>query len=150
MELPAKGRRTAKKVFEQLQREGYGGSYDAVRRYTKNWKEEHRLNKSAFVPLMFGKAKAFQFDWSEETVEIGGQPRKAIVAQVRLCYSRMPFCMAFPRQELAMAMEAHISAHNFFGGLCDRGKSIPVGIAEAPPIIGRGASCLLRGRVTLS
>jgi transposase len=120
-ELPAKGRRTAKKVFEQLQREGYEGSYDAVRRYTKSWKEEHRSNKSAFVPLMFGKAEAFQFDWSEETVELGGQPRKANVAQVRLCYSRMPFCMAFPRQELSMVMEAHIRAHNFFGGLCERG-----------------------------
>jgi hypothetical protein len=70
---------------------------------------------------MFGKAEAFQFDWSEEAAELGGQPRKVNVAQVRLCYSRMPFCMAFPRQELAMVMEAHIRAHNFFGGLCERG-----------------------------
>jgi transposase len=121
MELPAKNRRTGKKVFEQLQREGYEGSYDAVRRYIKSWHEEHRSNKNAFVPLMFGKAEAFQFDWSEETVELGEQPRKVNVAQVRLCYSRMPFCMAFPRQELAMVMEAHIRAHNFFGGLCERG-----------------------------
>jgi transposase len=121
MELPAKERRTAKKVFEQLQREGYEGSYDAVRRYIKGWKEENRSNKSAFVPLMFGKAEAFQFDWSEETAELGGQSRKVNIAQVRLCYSRMPFCMAFPRQELAMIMEAHVRAHNFFGGLCERG-----------------------------
>jgi transposase len=113
MELPAKSRRTVKKVFEQLQREGYEGSYDAVRRYAKGWKEEHRSNKSAFVPLVFGKAEAFQFDWSEETAELGGQPRKVNVAQVRLCYSRMPFCMAFPRQELAMVMEAHIRAQIF-------------------------------------
>jgi transposase len=29
--------------------------------------------------------------------------------------------MAFPRQELSMVMEAHIRAHEFFGGLCERG-----------------------------
>jgi transposase len=121
MALPVKGRRTAKKVFEQLQREGYEGGYDAVRRHVKDWKEGHRLGKNAFVPLVFGKAEAFQFDWSEETVELGGRPQKVCVAQVRLCYSRMRFCMAFPRQELSMVMEAHIRAHEFFGGLCERG-----------------------------
>jgi transposase len=121
MELPGKGRRTIKKIFEQLQREGYEGGYDAVRRHVKDWKEGHRSKKNAFVPLMFGKAEAFQFDWSEETVELGGSLRKVCVAQVRLCYSRMRFCMAFPRQELAMVMEAHVRAHEFFGGLCERG-----------------------------
>jgi hypothetical protein len=33
----------------------------------------------------------------------------------------MRFCVAFERQELAMVMEAHIRAHEFFGGLCERG-----------------------------
>jgi transposase len=121
MELPSKSRRTVKKVYEQLQREGYEGGYDAVRRYIKDWKEEQRTKKNAFVPLMFGKAEAFQFDWSEEAVEVGGRLRKVSVAQVRLCYSRMRFCMAFPREELAMVIEAHIRSHEFFGGLCERG-----------------------------
>ena len=121
VKLPSKGRRTGKKIYEQLQREGYEGGYDAVRRYIKVWKEEHRSKKDAYVPLVFGKAEAFQFDWSEETVELGGHPRRVWVAQVRLCYSRLRFCMAFQRQELAMVMEAHIRAHEFFGGLCERG-----------------------------
>ncbi|MCL2009794.1 MAG: IS21 family transposase [Synergistaceae bacterium] len=120
-ELPAKRRRTVKKIHEELQREGYSGSYDAVRRYSRTWKEEHRSRKSAYIPLQFAKAEAFQFDWSEETVKIGGVVRKLQVAQVRLCYSRMRFCVAFERQELAMVMEAHIRAHEFFGGLCERG-----------------------------
>ena len=59
--------------------------------------------------------------WSHETVELGGVERKIEVAQFCLCYSRMKFCMAFLREELAMVMEAHIQAHNFFGGLCERG-----------------------------
>jgi transposase len=121
MGLPVKNRRTIKKIFEQLQREGYEGGYDAVRRHVKDWREEHRSKKSAYVPLVFAKGEAFQFDWSDETVELGGALRKVCAAQVRLCHSRMRFCMAFPRQEMSMVMEAHIKAHEFFGGLCGRG-----------------------------
>lgn len=120
-ELPAKDRRTKKKIYEALQGEGYRGSYDAVRRYVRCWKEEHRPQQSAYVPLQFAKGEAFQFDWSREVVEIGGVTRSVEVAQVRLCYSRMRFCVAFFRQEAAMLMEAHIRAHDFFGGLCERG-----------------------------
>jgi len=120
-ELPSKRRCTGKKIYEILQREGYAGGYDAVRRYIQTWKEEHRSRKSAYVPLLFARGEAFQFDWSEEIVEIGGIVRKVQAAQVRLCHSRMRFCAAFERQELAMVMEAHIRAHNFFGGLCERG-----------------------------
>ena len=119
--LPPKSRRTGKKIYQALQREGYAGGYDSVCRYIKDWKEEHRSRHNAYVPLQFRKGEAFQFDWSQETVEIGGVMRKVEVAQVRLCYSRMRFCMAFFREELPMVMEAHIRAHDFFGGLCERG-----------------------------
>jgi hypothetical protein len=67
------------------------------------------------------KGEAFQFDWSQETVEIGGVTRKVDVAQFNLCHSRMKFCAGFEREELAMVTEAHIQAHDFFGGLCERG-----------------------------
>jgi transposase len=120
-ELSPKSRRTSKKIYAALQQEGYAGGYDAICRYIKVWKEEHRSRHNAYVPLQFGKGEAFQFDWSQETVEIGGVMRKVEVAQVRLCYSRMKFCMAFPREELPMVIEAHIQAHDFFGGLCERG-----------------------------
>ena len=119
--LPSKERRTGIKIYELLQHEGYKGGYDAVRRYIRTWKEEHRSRKNAYIPLVFARGEAFQFDYSEETVEIGGIARTLQVAQVRLCYSRMRFCVAFERQEMAMLMEAHIRAHNFFGGLCERG-----------------------------
>jgi transposase len=120
-ELPPKRRRTGKKIYQALQREGYAGGYDSVCRYIKDWKEEHRARHNAYVPLQFGKGEAFQFDWSQEIVELGGVMRQVEVAQVRLCYSRMRFCMAFFREELPMVMEAHIRAHDFFGGLCERG-----------------------------
>ena len=37
---PGKERRTAQQIYEELQLEGYSGSYDTVRRYAKNRKEE--------------------------------------------------------------------------------------------------------------
>jgi transposase len=37
MELLSKERRTGKNIYEQLQREGYKGGYDAVLRYIKRW-----------------------------------------------------------------------------------------------------------------
>jgi transposase len=120
--LPPQKRQTGKKVYEALQKEGYEGGYDAVRRYIKSWKEEQGTGlKNAYVPQQFGKGEAFQFDWSQETVELGGVSKKVHVAQFRLCYSRMGFCMAFFREELPMVIEAHIQAHKFFGGLCERG-----------------------------
>ena len=87
-ELPSKSRCTGKKIYEILQREGYSGGYDAVRRYIRTWKEEHRSKKSAYIPLVFARGEAFQFDWSEEIVEIGGVERKLQVAQFRLCHMR--------------------------------------------------------------
>jgi len=119
---PVSRRRSGRKLFEELRSEGYEGSYDAVRRYVKFWKESHRSGvSSAYVPLVFTKGEAFQFDWSEETVELGGVCHKLQVAQVRLCHSRMRFCVAFARQELPMLIAAHIKAPDFFGGLCLRG-----------------------------
>ena len=120
--LPHHKRQTGKKIYGVLQNEGYEGGYDAVRRYIKTWKEEHGTGlKNAYVPQQFWKGEAFQFDWSQETVELGGVTRKIEVAQFNLCYSRMKFCAGFEREELAMVMEAHIQAHDFFGGLCERG-----------------------------
>jgi len=70
---PVSRMRSSRKLFEELRSEGYEGSYDAVRRYVKFWKESHRSKlSSAYVPLVFGRGESFQFDWSEEVVELGG------------------------------------------------------------------------------
>lgn len=61
------------------------------------------------MPLVFSKGEAFQFDWSEESVDLGGLPVKAYVAYFRLCHSRM-FCIAFTRMSLEMVFAAHAAA----------------------------------------
>ncbi|MGB8525951.1 MAG: IS21 family transposase, partial [Rhodoplanes sp.] len=42
---------------------GYGGGYDAVRRYARRWsKERGQSTAAAYVPLSFAPGEAFQFD----------------------------------------------------------------------------------------
>ncbi len=119
---PVRHRRRAQILFEQLQREGYDGGYDAVRRYVGIWQREiGTALVSAFIPLEFDPGDAFQFDWSYEDVELGGVPVKVKVAQFRLCHSRKPFCVAYTRESLEMVLDAHIRAFEFYGGLCRRG-----------------------------
>ena len=118
---PRKERQTLLGLYEVLQSEGYAGGYDAVRRYARRWREEQATPANAYVPLVFAKGEAFQFDWSEEGVDLGGAPVKVYIAHFRLCHSRMRFCMAFTRMSMEMVFAAHIAAHDFFGGLCGIG-----------------------------
>lgn len=117
---PPKQRRTAQVLFESLQREGFTGGYDSVRRFVKNWREQGNAPK-AFVPLVFAPGEAFQFDWSYEQVELGGANVKVKIAQFRLCHSRELFCVAYMRETLEMVLDAHVQAFEFFGGSCRKG-----------------------------
>jgi transposase len=118
---PKKQRRSALLLFEQVQREGFAGGYDAVRRFVQRWKREEQEPVKAFVPLTFAPGEAFQFDWGYEPVELGRVNIKIKVAQFRLCHSREPFCVAYLRESLEMVMDAHVRAFAFFGGACRRG-----------------------------
>ena len=114
-------RRTLLSLYEELQGQGYQGSYSAVRRYAGRWSGERGTLAEVYVPLTFGKGEAFQFDWSCEEVEIDGTVVSAGVAHFRLCHSRMSFLTAYPLQRMEMLLAAHVQAHDFFGGLCKRG-----------------------------
>lgn len=119
---PVSHRRTAQILFEQLQREGFEGGYDSVRRYVKGWKTGNGQGiVNAFIPLAFEAGEAFQFDWSYEQIELGGANVQIKVAHLRLCHSRMPFCVAYTRETLEMVLDAHVRAFEFFGGCCRRG-----------------------------
>ena len=68
---PKRERRTAQRLFEDLQRGGYAGAYDSVRRFVKGWKAQRPEGmRDAFVPLVFPAGDACQFDWSYVTGNI--------------------------------------------------------------------------------
>jgi len=117
---PPKHRRTALLLFEMLQREGFSGGYDTVRRFVKKWRDQDTGTK-AFIPLIFAPGEAFQFDWSYEQIELGGVNVKIKLAHFRLSHSRAPFCVAYMRETLEMVLDAHVQAFQFYGGSCRKG-----------------------------
>ncbi|MBF0554404.1 MAG: IS21 family transposase [Nitrospirae bacterium] len=119
--LSKREQRTAQSIFEKLQKEGYVGGYDSVRRYVQKWRKQDGSKVTAYIPQTFEPGEAFQFDWSYEVVELGGIVVTVKVAHFRLCYSRKQFCVAYERESLEMLLDAHIRAFEFFGGSCRRG-----------------------------
>lgn len=74
------------RIHDLLLREGFEGSYDAVRRYAARWTTERRKDAgdgaAAFIPMMFKPGEAYQFDWSHEDVEIAGKPMRVSAAKL--------------------------------------------------------------------
>jgi transposase len=121
---PRRERLRMTRIHDLLLREGFDGSYDAVRRYAKRWLDDRRKDAgdgaAAFIPLMFRPGEAYQFDWSHEDVEIAGKPMRVKVAHMRLCASRAVFVRAYPRETQEMVFDAHARAFDFFGGVPTR------------------------------
>jgi transposase len=120
--LPQAQRRTARRLFEGLQAEGYRGAYDSVQRFVQRWKatKSGPSLTQAFVPLAFAPGEACQFDWSHEHVELAGVMQTIKVAHFRLTFSRQMFVVAYPRETQEMVFDAHNRAFAFFGGVPQR------------------------------
>ncbi len=115
-------RLTLLRISEALEGLGYGGGYDAVRRYAKAWRWRRSASTAqTYVPLVFSPGEAYQFDWSHEYVVLAGVTTKVKVAHVRLCHSRMFFVRAYPRESQEMVFDAHDRAFRLFQGACRRG-----------------------------
>jgi len=118
----ARERLTLIRLFEELRGRGYGGGYDAVRRYAGRWsKERGQSTAAAYVPLTFAPGEAYQFDWSHEIVLLEGVTVTVKAAHVRLCHSRMLFVRVYPRETQEMVFDAHDRAFALFKGTCGRG-----------------------------
>src|SRR6202035_4633220 len=118
----ARERLTLIRLFEELRGRGYGGGYDAVRRYAGRWsKERGPSTAAAYVPLTFEPGEAYQFDWSHEIVLLSGVTVTVKAAHARLCHSRMLFVRAYPRETQEMVFDAHDRAFALFKGTCQRG-----------------------------
>ena len=120
---PKRDRRTALMLFKEIQKEGFTGSYSGVTRYIHSWRDQAAkvTGKSAFVPLKFQLGEAFQFDWSEELLVVGGIHRKLLVAHTKLCASRAFWLVAYPTQSHEMLFDAHTRAFTALGGIARRG-----------------------------
>ena len=115
-------RRTALKLFGELQLSGFDGDYSRVTEFIRRWRHDggYAMVK-AFVPLHFELGEAFQFDWSEEHLLIGGVWRKIMASHLKLCASRAFVVQAYPTQSHEMLFDAHTCAFTALGGITRRG-----------------------------
>jgi transposase len=123
---PRKKRRTVKQLHAELVSLGYDGSYGRVAAFARKWKEdrqrdEQTAGRGTFVPLAFEAGEAFQFDWSENWMVVGGDRVKLQMAHTKLSHSRAFLVRAYPLQTHEMLFDAHWHAFRVFGGVPRRG-----------------------------
>jgi transposase len=120
---PKKERRTARALHKQLREAGYQGGYTRLTDFIRQWRAQQgsvAIGK-AYVPLAFELGEAFQFDWSEEGLVVGGIYRRLQVAHMKLCASRAFWLVAYPGQGHEMLFDAHTRGFAALGGVARRG-----------------------------
>jgi len=110
-------RRTAKALFVQIKADGYAGGYSRVTDFIRAWRDTEGKAPKAFVPLAFEPGEAFQFDWSDEGLVVGGIFYKLQVAHLKLCFSRAFWLVAYPSQGHEMLFDAHTRSFAALGGI---------------------------------
>lgn len=114
---PPKQRHTARRVYHRLVEEyGFPGKESNVRQYVR----EHRPKPGyprLFIPLVFEPGEDAQCDFGEAWIVLAGHWVKVQLFCIRLCYSKLPFVMAFPHQQQEAFLAGHQEAFDFFGGV---------------------------------
>ena len=118
---PKQQRRSAKALLAQIKAEGYDGGYSQLTAFIRAWRGGQGKASQAFVPLTFALGEAFQFDWSEEGLLVGGIYRRMQVAHLKLCASRAFWLVAYPSQGHEMLFDAHTRSFGALGGVPRRG-----------------------------
>jgi transposase len=120
---PRHERRTARALHAQIKAEGYAGGYTRVTDFIREWRlgAGQSAATTAFVPLAFELGEAFQFDWSEEGLVVGGIYYRMQVSHLKLCASRAFWLVAYPSQGHEMLFDAHTRSFAALGGIAQRG-----------------------------
>ena len=120
---PKKERRTVLALYAEIKAAGYAGGYSRVTDYIRAWRqgEGQGGGAKAFVPLRFELGEAYQFDWSEEGLVVGGIYYRLQVSHMKLCASRAFWLVAYPSQGHEMLFDAHTRSFAALGGIAHRG-----------------------------
>ncbi len=105
---------------------GFDGSYERVAAFARAWREDrHRAEQTTgrgtYVLLVFAPGEVFQFDWSEDWANLGGERVKLQVVHIKLSHSRAFLVRAYPLQTHEMLFDAQWHAFRVFGGVPGRG-----------------------------
>ena len=112
---PPKQRHTARRIYHRLVAEhGFPGGESTIREYVR---ERRPRPTDRFIPLLYEAGQEAQADFGEAQVVMNGQRRTVQLFCLRLCYSKLPFVIAFPHQRQEALLEGHNQAFAFFGGV---------------------------------
>ena len=115
---PRKQRHTSRRMYIRLKQEyDYAGSESHLRRYISRRKRILCIPKEAFVLQCYMPGQEAEMDWYEAYVELNGINTKLYFFQMRSCFSKKLFTMAFYSQNQQSFLEGHRQAFEFFGGV---------------------------------
>ena len=116
---PKRDRCSARALFAQVKGDGYGGGYTLVSDFIRGRRQAIGQSRAgrAFVPLKFELGEAFQFDWSEEGLVVGGIYYRSQVSHMKLCASRAFWLVAYPSQGHELLFDAHTRSFAGLGGI---------------------------------
>ena len=84
--------------------------------------EGQSISAKAFVPQALELGEAFQFDWSEEGLVVGGVYYRMQVSHLKLCARRVFWLVAYPSQGHEVLFDAHTRSFAAMGGIARRGS----------------------------
>lgn len=113
---PRKQRHTAKRVFDRLVSEyGYEGSYSAVQKWVKHWREGHREEGDGFAELVWSPGCA-QVDFGQAQAFIAGIEQTLHMLVVTFPHSNARFAQGFLGETSECVCEGLLRVFTHIGG----------------------------------
>jgi len=106
---------TARQVFQQIQGDGYDGSYSVVKRFVRKVRPNRQ---KAYLTLAFAPGECAQVDWgSYGSIPVGNTQRRLSFFVMVLCYSRQLYVEFTVLQTMEHFLACHANAFRAFGGV---------------------------------
>jgi transposase len=106
---------SAQQLFQQLQGQGYSGSYSLLKRWVRQVRPRPQ---PAFLTLRFAPGECAQVDWGfAGLLSVGSTRRRVSFFVMVLCYSRRMYVEFTLGEKLEHWLAAHQNAFNCFQGV---------------------------------
>jgi transposase len=112
-QAPPKQRHTFRRIFERLRDEhGYGGGYDAVRRYVGKTRRQH---VETFIPLARDPGQRLEADFGHIYVDFAEGRKQIPVLMLVWSHSDCAFALALPSERTEAILAGMVQGFEFFG-----------------------------------
>jgi transposase len=131
---------SARIVFQELRQQGYGGSYETIKRFVRPLRAAEQAAARATVRFETPPGRQSQIDWGQAQVYFRHQPVTLHIFILTLGYSRRSFHEPCVGETLGQFLDAHERAFEYFGGhtrehLYDRPRTVCTPSGEAGRIV---------------